>query len=201
MKKKATKRKPAAKRPSVKKATGRIAAGLRPLAEPIDGLVPDPQNPRTHDEPNIGSIAASLRRYGQRTPLVVNRTGRVILKGNGTHAAALRLGWTELAVVWVKDDATTATGYALADNRTGELAGWDDALLLASIATVRDSDADLADALLLDQLLGPLPEPGDAEPEEIDIPYGVVVTCADEEAQVALLEEFTERGLECRALL
>ena len=194
-------KKKAAKRASVKRAAGRIAAGLRPLAEPIEGLVPDPQNARTHDDPNVASIAASLKRYGQRTPLVVNRTGRVVEKGNATLEAAKRLGWTELAVVWVKDDATTATGYALADNRTGELAGWDDALLLASITTVRDSDADLADALLLDRILGSLPEPGDVEPEEIDIPYGVVVTCADEEAQVALLEEFTERGLECRALL
>jgi len=44
---------------------------------PIDGLVPDPQNARTHDEANLASIAASLARYGQRTPLVVNRTGRL----------------------------------------------------------------------------------------------------------------------------
>ena len=180
---------------------GRIAEGLRALAEPIDGLVPDPQNARTHDEPNVASIMASLQRYGQRTPLVVTRRGRVIEKGNATHEAAKRLGWTHVAVVWVKDDATTTTGYALADNRTGELAGWDDARLLAAITTVRDSDADLAGALLLDKLVGTLPEPGDAEPEEIEIPYGVVVTCANEEAQVELLEEFTKRGLQCRALL
>ena len=103
--KKATKRKPAARAIKGPKAVGRIAEGLRGLAEPIGGLVPDPQNARTHDEANLASIAASLTRYGQRTPLVVNRAGRVILKGNATLEAAKRLGWTELAVLWVKDDA------------------------------------------------------------------------------------------------
>ena len=196
-------RKTARKRPAKKAAPelGHIAKDLRALAEPLDRLVADPANARTHDEPNVGAIAASLTRFGQRRPVVVNRTGRVIEAGHGLVEAAKSLGWTHVAVVWVKDDAATATGYSLADNRTAELAGWDDARLRAALSIVDQEDHDLARALLLDKLLAHLPEPGDAAPDEIDVPYGVVVTCATEAEQVELLEEFTKRGLECRALL
>ncbi len=104
-----------------------IAESLKPLAVPIDSIYCDPANARTgHD---LDGIAASLKRYGQRTPVVANKDG-VILKGNGTYTAAkTRLKWKEIAAVLVNDDATTATGYAIADNRLGDLSHFDDAAL------------------------------------------------------------------------
>lgn len=39
--------------------------------------------------------------------------------------AAKQLGWSHVAVLWVEDDPATAAGYGIADNRTGELSGWD----------------------------------------------------------------------------
>ncbi len=98
---------------------------LRHLATPLDSLTPDPINARLHDSRNIESIARSLQHYGQRTPIVVRREGRIILKGNGTAEAARSLGWTQIAAVFVDDDDATAAGYAIADNRTAELATWD----------------------------------------------------------------------------
>jgi len=52
-----------------------IAADLRPLAEPLEAILPDPKNARTHDENNLRAIVASLRQFGQRKPIVVNRRG------------------------------------------------------------------------------------------------------------------------------
>jgi len=48
-----------------------IAADLRPLAEPVEGLVPNEKNARRHSEVNVAAIAASLREFGQRKPIVV----------------------------------------------------------------------------------------------------------------------------------
>ena len=101
-----------------------IVEGLRGLAVPVEQLHEDPANARTGHA--VDRIAASLRQYGQRKPLVANRAqGGKVEAGNGTLAAARSLGWSHVAVVWVEDDAATAVGYGIADNRTGELSTWD----------------------------------------------------------------------------
>lgn len=98
------------------------------LAVPIDALTPDPTNARDHDKRNIESIILSYKHHGQRKPIVVQESSRdgslVIRAGNGQHAAAKRLGWTHLAAVIVDESDPDAVVYALRDNRTAELAGW-----------------------------------------------------------------------------
>lgn len=152
-------RRAASSKPAPEHHLSHITPDLRPLAVPLDGLQPDPANARTHGTEDLSALSGSLRQYGQRSPLVVNRESSIVLKGNGTLAAARGLGWTHLAVVWVEDDPHTAAGYAIADNRTAELAGWDtDRLktllaeldsetLSAELAGLFDGLADLADGL------------------------------------------------------
>jgi site-specific DNA-methyltransferase (adenine-specific) len=96
----------------------------------IDALILDPQNARLHDGKNIQAIAGSLSRFGQRKPIVISGNN-VIVAGNGTVAAAKHLGWSEVQVVRVPQDWTAEqiTAYALADNRTAELAEWDSKIL------------------------------------------------------------------------
>lgn len=120
-----------------------IAEQLRPLATPVDDLVPDPANARTHGDANLTAIKASLRVYGQRKPVVVNRRNGVVEAGNGTLQAARALKWTHLAVVFVDDDPSTAAGYAISDNRTAELADWDDAALGLLLREIDTGDVDL----------------------------------------------------------
>lgn len=107
---------------------GHIIEGLRQLATGLGFLRPDPKNARVHGARNLDSIVASLNRFGQRKPVVATPDGTVIA-GNGTLAAATKLGWPTLAVVRVDDDARTAAAYAIADNRTAELAEWDEEVL------------------------------------------------------------------------
>src|SRR5574340_411921 len=114
-----------------------IAEALRSLAVPIDSILLDPANVRTHDDKNVEAIKASLHRYGQRKPVVVNRRTGCIEAGNGTLLAARALGWTHLAVVFVDDDPSTATGFSIADNRTAELAAWDDAALAQVLQSLK----------------------------------------------------------------
>lgn len=97
-------------------------------------LKQDPKNARKHDNLNLAAITASLEKFGQRKPIVVNKAG-LILAGNGTYQAAVNLGWPEIMVTVVPDDwdAKTQAAYAIADNRTAELATWDNPVLLDAL--------------------------------------------------------------------
>jgi hypothetical protein len=77
----------------------------------------------------------SYQTFGQRKPIVALKDGTVIA-GNHQLEAAKRLGWTEMAVVTVDDDDTTAKAYALADNKTADLGTYDDELLANLLADV-----------------------------------------------------------------
>jgi DNA modification methylase len=123
----------AALRRSWREAVGPvIAEQLAPLAVSIERLAPLPGNPRRGD---VEAVARSLAMFGQRKPIVATRDGTVIA-GNHTLAGALQLGWAEIAVVWVDDDAATAKAFALADNRTHDLGTYDEAALAALVAEV-----------------------------------------------------------------
>lgn len=153
--------------------TGSISDDLRGLAVPCADLCHDPANARKHSDRNIASIAASLRRFGQRKPIVVQREGMVVRAGNGTLEAARSLGWTDIAAIVVDDDNVTAAAYAIADNRTADLAEWDDDVLASVLGGLReegwDLDRDLGfDDDDLDRLLdaGPVPQVDEDEPPD-----------------------------------
>jgi hypothetical protein len=95
----------------------------------IDSITMDPQNARKHSKRNIEAIAGSLATFGQRRPLVV--WDGIVIAGNGTLEAAKSIGWTQIEVTRVPADWTheQARAYALADNRTSELADWDHEIL------------------------------------------------------------------------
>jgi DNA modification methylase len=116
-----------------------IVGDLAALATPVDRLSLLTGNPRRGD---VDAVARSLSTFGQRKPIVARRDGTVIA-GNHTLQAARKLGWPEIAVVWVEDDDATAKAFALADNRTAELGSYDDEALAALIAEVQEADAEL----------------------------------------------------------
>jgi ParB-like chromosome segregation protein Spo0J len=96
----------------------------------ISSLTPDPANARKHDERNIKAIADSLKQFGQRKPITVTPDS-IVVTGNGTMQAAKTLGWTEIVIArtpvgWTWEQIRA---WAIADNRTAELAEWDDKVL------------------------------------------------------------------------
>lgn len=91
---------------------------------PIESLSRDPDNARSHGPRSLDTIAALIKRFGQRIPVVVQEKGRIIRAGNGTHEAMERLGYATIAAVIIDDDELTAAGFAITDNRTAELATW-----------------------------------------------------------------------------
>lgn len=112
----------------------------------VEALTFDPNNARKHDGKNIEAIAGSLDLFGQRKPIVV--TGEnVVVAGNGTLEAAKSLGWEMIDVVRVPDDwsANQVKAFALADNRTAELAVWDEQVMASQLLELESAGFVLAD--------------------------------------------------------
>ncbi len=91
----------------------------------VSSLVPNPRNPRSHPEVQIGRLAASIRRFGQTRPVLVRRENRMIVAGHGVALACARACLADIRVVLWDVDQATADAFMLGDNRLGQL-GEDD---------------------------------------------------------------------------
>jgi site-specific DNA-methyltransferase (adenine-specific) len=97
----------------------------------IEDLTTDRGNVREHDEGSITAIKNSIETFGQQKPIVARADGTVIA-GNGTLVAMRMLGFKKVVIAETELEAQEATAYAIADNKTAELADWDnDALVQA----------------------------------------------------------------------
>jgi len=121
----------------------KINPSLKSLTVAISTLTIDPANARKHPERNLEVIKSSLTDFGQRKPIIVRREGMVVEAGNGTLAAAMALGWTDIAAVIVDDDALTATRFSIVDNRSAELAEWDNDNLGTLLSALAANDINL----------------------------------------------------------
>lgn len=119
---------------------------LRITTKKITNLIFDPANARLHSEQNIEAIKRSLETFGQRKPIVLDSKD-VVVAGNGTLQAARDLGWTEIDTVSVPEDWSEdqIKAFAIADNRTAELADWNSEQLSLSLADLEESGWDLKD--------------------------------------------------------
>lgn len=117
--------------------TDQIAPELDKLRVKLSTLKPYKRNPRQGD---IGAVVTSLEANGQYRPIVVNRKGNVILAGNHTYAAAKQLGWSEIAATFVDVDEAAARRIVLVDNRSSDLASYDDSELAALLREIAESD-------------------------------------------------------------
>lgn len=142
---------------------------------PLGDLSPDPSNARRHPERNLDAIIASLRKFGQQKPIVVDGRG-IVVAGNGTFEAAKRLGWSEIAVVRTDLAGIEATAFAIADNRTAELAEWDFKSLGSLFKCMIDAGLDTAPTGFSAHEIEPLlqadwsaPAPGKMPAEPLDM--------------------------------
>lgn len=98
----------------------------------IDSLAIYPGNARRGD---IDKIADSLQAHGQYRPLIVRRETNEILAGNHTFQAARQLGYQTVLVTYL-DGLTDqqARKIVLVDNKTNDVAGYDDHALAQLLA-------------------------------------------------------------------
>lgn len=145
----------------------------------IDEIRPYEKNPRKNDAA-VEAVAASIREFGFRQPIVVDAAG-VIIVGHTRWKAAERLGMQQVPV-HVATDLTPAQVQALrlADNKLHELSEWDYDLLPLELADLQSLDFDLG-VLGFDQddlaklLDGDLKE-GQCDPDDVPAPPDAAVT-------------------------
>ena len=110
----------------------------------IDFLTLDPNNAMGHPEDNIAAIAASLRRFGQQEPVLVDAAGK-ILAGNGTVLAAISLDWKKIGITRSELTGHDAVGYAIDDNQTARLSEWDQVPLATTLRSLQSEGFDVND--------------------------------------------------------
>src|SRR5438552_6924075 len=124
---------------------------------PLDRLIPHARNARTHSDAQVAQIAGSIAEFGFVNAVLVGDDG-VIVAGHGRVLAARKLGLSEVPVVVLAHlSPTQRRALMIVDNRIAENAGWDDEMLAAELASLRDEDVDLGllgfDEDALDRLL------------------------------------------------
>lgn len=157
----------------------------------VDRLVEHPDNPRRGD---LAAIVESIRANGFYGSLVVQTSTRHVCAGNHRLRAAREVGLDKVPVTWVDVDDATALRILAADNRTSDLAGRDDAALVALLGAIQSEgglagtgyvDDDLDDLLATLQEAAASPA-GDGDPAPPPISNVAV-------EQDSSYEEFLER--------
>lgn len=115
--------------------TTEIPSTLKALAVPVSGLKPYGKNPRRG---NVEMIKESLELHGQYKPIVVRTGTNEVLAGNHTLKAAKELGWTDIAATFVDVDDDKAARIVLVDNRSNDVAGYDDEVLQELLESLPD---------------------------------------------------------------
>lgn len=167
----------------------------------IDDLTLDPNNARKHNKKNLEAIAKSLQQFGQRKPIVITQDN-VVVAGNGTLEAAKSIGWKGINCVRVPADwnEETIKAYALTDNRTAEMAAWDSTILLDQLRELDISGWNVNDLGFKDFDLKTKDEI-ETGLQDYAERYEVVIECADENEQTALLLRLSQEGLRVKAIV
>jgi DNA modification methylase len=109
---------------------------------PIGSIRPYENNPRLNDAA-VDVVAASIKAFGFRQPLVVDEDG-VIVVGHTRFKAAIKLGMSDVPVhVAVGLTPAQAKAYRIADNQSATIATWDDDKLPLELAALQEMGFDL----------------------------------------------------------
>ena len=180
----------------------------------------DEKNSRDHTQAGQKALAVSLRELGAGRSIVADKNG-VIRAGNGTLEAARDLGYEKAFVVetdgktlvvvkrndWTEEQAAA---YGLVDNKSAELSGWNKNQLTDTMVAIAHTAENLIPvleaqgfstkdlALTLENAKAPVAF--DAK-QETGLRFSVIVTVDGERAQSDLVQELTDRGLQCKVMI
>jgi len=192
---------------------------------PVSELKPHPRNARKHAD---SSIDESIALNGVFRPVVASSKSGYILAGHGLASRAKAAGIEKLPVMWIDGlDEAAELRILSADNRTADLAAYDEKALAELLSTLRTEAGSIAgsgfDQGAIDEIIDQAandylrtakkqartlrkigreatkPEESDEAPPP-NIRFTIVVRCQDEAHQASLLERFHSEGLTCEAL-
>lgn len=107
----------------------------------IKELIPWEENPRDN-EAAIDEVAKSIKRFGFASPIIARTADKMIIAGHTRFEAAKKLGLKSVPVRFMDLDMNDAQLLALADNKLGEIALWDDSKLKDILMNLEDQSLD-----------------------------------------------------------
>jgi DNA modification methylase len=145
----------------------------------LASIKPYEGNPR-FNEAAVDAVAASIKQFGFRQPLVLDEAG-VIIVGDTRYRAALKLGLEEVPVhVAIGLSPAQARAYRIADNQTATLSTWDDDKLTQELTQLQGMEFDLnltgfsAEEIL--RLLDSGGNAGQTDPDAVPEPPDAAIT-------------------------
>ena len=104
----------------------------------IEELIPYENNPRHNDGDAVDKVAASIKEFGFKNPIIIDKDN-VIVAGHTRLKAAKQLGIEKVPTIKV-DDLTPeqVKAFRLADNKVSEFASWDIELLNDELKDILD---------------------------------------------------------------
>ncbi len=109
----------------------------------LDSIRPYPKNARKIGQRAIDAVAKSIKEFGWRQPIVVDKEG-VIVIGHVRRLAAIQLALLEVPVHVADLPAAKIRALRLMDNRSHDEAQWDPEILTAEMLELRALDLDLS---------------------------------------------------------
>jgi len=149
-------------------------------------LSPWDENPRNNSEA-VGKVAKSIERFGFASPIIARKKDGRVIAGHTRLKAALRLNMDEVPVRFMDLDDQASAALALADNRLGEVATWDDDMLKSILDDLAADGVDVQElgfdeddfARLADEIMEDLEEPEIVFSEYLDEANNYVVLFFD----------------------
>lgn len=109
----------------------------------IIDLIPYEKNSRVHTQAQLEQIAASIKEFGFRNPVIVD--GDNILAGHGRVEAAKKMGMVEVPTIDASDlSDEQKKAFIIADNKIALNGEWDESLLLKEIEDLKLADFDIS---------------------------------------------------------
>ena len=182
---------------------------MQVIEKELSWLKPYANNPRDN-ESAVEPVANSIKEFGFKVPIVATSDGEII-NGHTRFKASKSLGLEKVPVI-IADDLTDEQikAFRLADNKTGEIADWNESLLIKELEELDDLDYDMGQfGFELD--LDDANEDGDGSddagdagdiPDNIDVveAFALNVIVKDEAEQAELYEELLGRGFEVKVV-
>lgn len=139
---------------------------------PIGSVYPNPRNAKKHSDKQISQVAASIERFGNLKPIVIDRDGKIIA-GHCRWLAAKKLGAKTIpCIVADFESDQDKRAFALADNRLAELSVWDEDIQKAELEELFDSDYDISITgfTTADLDFAVVESTDSKEPEDVELP-------------------------------
>lgn len=164
----------------------------------ITDIVPYENNPRNNDNA-VEATANSIKEFGWQQPIVVDHDN-VIIVGHTRLRAAKRLGLERVPVI-VADNLTDeqVKAYRLVDNKTSELADWDENLLASELEELKDLDFDMPE-FGFEELndLENQQKDENTEPATINDKTIIIIEADNEDELEQYFAKLVEEGYPCR---